>query len=94
MGFRFTLAESTDEALRRLSKEPFAAIISDKGRHEGPREGYVLLEALRSRGDPTPFFIYAGSNAVQHKREAESRGAQRSTNDAQELFELITRLVT
>jgi len=95
MGFSFTLALSTNEALDRLSNDPpFAAIISDMGRREGPREGYVLLDALRSRGDKTPFFIYAGSNSPKHKREAAQHGAQGSTSHAQELFELITQSIT
>jgi hypothetical protein len=37
-----------------LEKKRFDAIISDMGRKEGPREGYVLLEALRAQGDQTP----------------------------------------
>jgi CheY-like chemotaxis protein len=91
VGFRFTLALSTNEAVQLLSQQRFVAIISDMGRKEGPREGYVLLAALRSKGDRTPFFIYAGSNAPEHKREAIARGAQGSTNDPQELFELLTQ---
>ncbi len=91
VGIRFTLALSTDEALERLSQTRFAAIISDMGRREGPREGYVLLERLRKEKDPTPFFIYAASNAPEHKRETLEHGGQGCTNDAQELFEMVTR---
>ncbi len=94
MGFNFTLALSTKEALKKLSDQRFAAIISDMGRREGPREGYVLLDALRSSGDETPFFIYAGSNSLETKREAAEHGAQGSTNSPQELFELVTRSIT
>ena len=94
IGFRFTLALTTKQALQILSQQRFAAIISDMGRKEGPKEGYVLLDALRSNGDQTPFFIYAGSNAPEHKREAVARGAQGSTNNPQELFELITQMPT
>jgi CheY-like chemotaxis protein len=94
MGFNFKLAPSTDEALRILLTERFAAIISDMGRREGPREGYLLLDAVRGRGDETPFFIYAGSKAPKHKREAAEHGAQGCTNDAQELFELVTQSIT
>jgi CheY-like chemotaxis protein len=94
MGYNFTLALSTGEALQMLSGEQFAAIISDMGRREGPREGYVLLDAVRSRGNNTPFFIYAGSNAPEHKREAIEHGAQGCTNYAQELFELVTKSTT
>ncbi len=89
MGVQFTLALSTNEALGILEKEQFAAIISDMGRQEGPREGYVLLDNLRRNGDETPFFIYASSNAPKHKHEAAQHGAQGSTNHPQELFELV-----
>lgn len=76
VGIEFTLATSTREALDILSRKRFAAIISDMGRKEGPREGYVLLETIRAKDAKTPFFIYAGSNAPEHKREALARGAQ------------------
>src|SRR3546814_20403574 len=51
VGLRFTLARSTEEAFERLSNLRFAAIISDMGRREGPRAGYVLLDRLRAQGD-------------------------------------------
>ena len=85
----FTLALSTREALDLLSKKRFAAIISDMGRKEGPREGYVLLDAVRATDQKTPFFIYAGSNAPEHKREAIERGAKGSTNRVKELLEMV-----
>lgn len=91
LGIEFTLALSTHEALEVLKRKKFSAIISDMGRKEGPREGYVLLEALREKDRETPFFIYAGSNAPEHKREADKRGAQGTTNNPHELFELVTR---
>jgi len=93
MGFRFTLALSTDEAFERLSQEKYAAIISDMGRREGPREGYVLLDRLRKEGDRTPLFIYASSNAPEHKRETREHSGQGCTNNAQELFEMVTKAV-
>jgi CheY-like chemotaxis protein len=91
MGLQFTLAESTDEALRILSTNRFAAIISDMGRREGSSEGYKLLEAVRAKDTATPFFIYAGSRALQHRQEAALRGAQWTTNQAEELVEMVTR---
>lgn len=93
MGLRFTLALSTDEAFERLSQTKYAAIISDMGRREGPREGYVLLDRLRKEGDRTPLFFYAASNAPEHKRETREHGGQGCTNNAQELFEMVTRAV-
>lgn len=89
VGYSFTLALSTDEALNLIKNHSYAAIISDMGREEGPREGYVLLDAMRQQDKDTPFFIYAGSNAPKHKKEAADRGAQGSTNSPQELFDLV-----
>jgi CheY-like chemotaxis protein len=89
MGIEFTLALSTQQALEILPKKRFAAIISDMGRKEGPREGYVLLEAVKAIDKDIPSFIYTGSNAPAHKREAAARGAQGSTNRLQELFDMV-----
>ena len=93
MGIRFTLALSTDNAFERLAQNRYAAIISDMGRREGPREGYVLLDRLRQQGDQTPLFFYASSNAPEHKRETRQHGGQGCTNNAQELFEMVTKAV-
>jgi CheY-like chemotaxis protein len=92
-GLRFTLALSTDEALREISKQRFAAVISDMGRREGPREGYVLLDKLRQQENQIPLFFYASSNAPEHKRETAEHGGQGCTNNAQELFQMVTRAV-
>lgn len=91
IGLSFALALSTDEAFERLSQSRYAVIISDMGRREGPREGYVLLDRLRQQGDNTPVFFYASSNAPEHKRETREHGGQGCTNDAQELFEMVMR---
>ena len=93
VGLHLTLALSTNEAFDRMSQSKFAAIISDMGRGEGPREGYVLLDRLRGEGDRTPLFFYAASNAPEHKRETREHGGQGCTNNAQELFEMVTRAV-
>lgn len=93
MGLKFTLALSTNEALETLSKDKFAAIISDMGRREGSREGYVLLDTLRQSNNTTPFFVYAGSSAPEHKAEAKKHGGQGSTNNSQELFQMVTKAV-
>ncbi len=88
-GYTFRLVKTTIEALATLNRFQFGAIISDMGRVEGPREGYVLLDALRSRGDPTPFYIYAGSDSPQHQVEARQRGAQGTTNNIRVLLDMI-----
>ncbi len=90
IGFKFDLALSTKEALNKLKSCKYVAIISDMGRAEGPNEGYVLLKEVRKTNKETPYFIYAGSNRLEHKIQAQERGAQGSTNSATELFDLVT----
>jgi CheY-like chemotaxis protein len=92
-GLHFTLALSTNEALKILENEKFACIISDMGRNEGPQEGYVLLQKLLESGNDTPFVIYASSNMPEHKNMARERGAVGCTNRAQELFQLVMNAV-
>jgi DNA-binding NtrC family response regulator len=93
MGLSFTLSLSTDDALDQLKRNRFAAIISDMGRREGPREGYELLAKVRETDERTPFFVYAGSKSAELEREALSLGAQGNTNDPQELFRMVMRAV-
>ena len=77
-----------------MKSNKYAAIISDMGRKEGPQEGYLLLEKIRKSGDQTPYFIYAGSNATEHKMMAFERGAQGSTNRAQDLYEMVMNRIS
>jgi CheY-like chemotaxis protein len=88
-GIEFTLATSTDEALKILSGAKFDVIISDMGRPPDPRAGYTLLEAVRSKGDNTPYFIYAGSRSREHVAETKRRGAQGTTNISNELIRMV-----
>lgn len=93
VGIRFTLSESTSDALKLLQERKFAAIISDMGRREGPREGYVLLDAVRKLNIQTPLYFYAASRAPEHIAETISHGGQGCTNNAQELFAMVTKAV-
>ena len=88
-GIQFKLVLSTNEALEVLNQQKFACIISDMGRKEGSKEGYILLDKLRAAGDKTPYVIYAGSNLPEHRKMAREHGALGSTNRAQELFQLV-----
>ena len=90
----FILAKSTGQALAELRKQQFDAIISDMGRPPDSRAGYTLLEAVRGSGDPTPYFIYAGSRDPGHVREALSRGAQGTTNRGDELLQMMLQTLT
>jgi len=93
VGMRFTLSESTTDALKILHETKFAAIISDMGRREGPREGYALLDAIRKKGIQTPLYFYASSRAPEHIAETIAHDGQGCTNNAQELFALVTEAV-
>jgi CheY-like chemotaxis protein len=86
---QFELARSTAEALSKMQDTRFDAIISDMARPDDSRAGYTLLDAVKKSG--VPFFIYAGSGAVQHAAEARERGATASTND---FFELISGVIS
>lgn len=93
IGLRFTLALSTQEAFEKLSNNKYSVIISDMGRREGHREGYVLLDRLREEGDQTPLFFYAASNAPEHIQETLDHGGQGCTNNPRDLFEMVTKAV-
>ena len=89
LGLTFVTAKATDEALQKLKGRSFDAIISDMGRPPDPQAGYTLLDKLRASGDRTPFIIYAGSRAPEHRAEARRRGALGCTNRPDELFEMV-----
>jgi CheY-like chemotaxis protein len=80
LGVSFVLAQSTDEALKKISRQRFDAIISDMGRPPDSRAGYTLLDKLRSSGDQTPFIIYASSRDPEHVAESRRHGAIGCTN--------------
>ncbi len=98
VGIRVTNSTSTSDALQKISTTRYDVIISDMGRREeggyADTAGYTLLDKLRGSNISTPFIIYAGSNEPKHKAEANRRGAQGSTNNPQELFQLVTSAIT
>ena len=89
LGVSFVLAKSTDEALKKIRKQRFDAIISDMGRPPDSQAGYTLLDQLRSSGYQTPFIIYAGLRDPEHVAESRRRGAIGCTNNPNELFEMV-----
>jgi CheY-like chemotaxis protein len=93
-GVDFSIALSTKSALEQLENNKFAVVISDMGRKEGPKEGYVLLDEMQKRAIDTPFVIYAGSNSAEHKKLARERGAIGSTSRPDELFTLVMNALT
>lgn len=90
-GIEVLIALSTDQAMGMLAANDVSLIISDMGRKEGLREGYVLLEKVRKINHSIAYYIYAGSGAQHHVDEALSRGAQGCTNDPEALIDLVFR---
>jgi hypothetical protein len=61
------------------------------GRGQDMRAGYDLLKQIRDRGSQVPFFIFAGSDRPEFRREAATQGAQLSTNDMLELIDQVVK---
>jgi len=93
LGIRFTISTSIEDALERLRSRKFDVIISEMRRPLDPRAGYTLLDEIRRLSITTPYIIYAGSNAPKHKEEARKHGALGSTNNPQELLQLVTEAI-
>ena len=93
MGVQIDLARSTDEAFEKLLRGRYATIISDMKRRAGPREGYVLLDGLRDKGDHTPLFFYSSRVEPEHKRKTLKHGGQGCTDDPEELFEMVMKAI-
>ena len=89
LGITFVISTSTEDALVKLKSRKFDAIISDMGRPPDDQAGYTLLDGLRTSGDRTPFIIYAGSRAPEHRAEARRRGALGCTNRPDELVDMV-----
>lgn len=89
IGVSFVLSPSTDDALEKVARQSFDVIISDMGRGVDTTAGYHLLEKLRASGNRTPFIIYAGSRAPEHRALAKEKGALDTTNRPDELFSLV-----
>ena len=89
LGVTFVLATSTEEALEKLNRQTFDAVISDMGRPPDSQAGYTLLGKLRAGGNRIPFIIYASSRTEEDRAEARRRGAVGCTNRPDELVEML-----
>lgn len=88
-GLDFTLALSTQQALHYMRYKKFALVISDIGRKEGKKEGYVLLDAIRKN---IQFIIYTGLRKQEHINETLERGGQGCTNNPKEPIDLVIKI--
>jgi CheY-like chemotaxis protein len=89
LGLTFTLAENTTQALEKLNRESFDAVISDFKRKDDYQGGYTLLAALKERNLKIPYLIYSSSASSELEAEAKRRGALGETNRPTRLFELV-----
>jgi CheY-like chemotaxis protein len=91
LGIQFTISKSTEDAVERLQRKDYNVIISDMARLSEQKAGYILLEKVKAMDLSTPFIIYAGSKRPEHIIEARKRGAFGTTNEPQELFEMVVK---
>jgi CheY-like chemotaxis protein len=92
VGIRFTIATSTEIALKELKFKKFDAIISDMSRSLDRFAGYTLLDNVKTMDIDVPFIIYAkGGNGEERRKEALKKGAFASVSGPQTLFETVIR---
>jgi CheY-like chemotaxis protein len=90
-GLDIEQATNTEAAMAAFRRRKFDLVISDMGRGDDMRAGYTLLKLLRESGSKVPFFIFAGSDKPEFRREAAERGAQLSTNNMLELVDHVAK---
>jgi len=93
LGIQVTISKATDDALERLQTKTYDGIISDMSRPPDKYAGYMLLEKVKSMGITTPFIIYASGKKPEYVVEAKRRGAFGSTNEPQELLEMVIQAI-
>jgi CheY-like chemotaxis protein len=93
LGIQFSLSTSTEDALEKLRSDSYNVIISDMGRPPDNQAGYTLLGELQKQKIFTPFIVYASSNRPEHKAETIKRGGFGTTNNPQELFQLVINAI-
>lgn len=89
VGINVVTATSTDEAIKRLARHRYDAVILDMEKPPDGRAGYALVDYLRQNGDQTPCIIYASSRSLECHSESRRHGAIGCTNRPDGLFELV-----
>ena len=57
-GAQFSVAESTDEALKRLEQDDFDVVITDYGKEDDPPRGVTLAQKIHDREIGVPIVMY------------------------------------
>ena len=74
-GHLVSAAASGEEALTRLTEQPFDVVVSDMGMGAG-MNGWELADAVKLRWPATRFLLATGWGAAIDPREAQSRGVE------------------
>ncbi|GHB11426.1 response regulator [Modicisalibacter luteus] len=92
-GITVDIADSSAKALDMISRNKYSLVISDLDREGNPKEGFILLEKLRSGAYLTPFLFYTGSATENLKNEAISKGADGLIDRPLELFSQVMKVL-
>lgn len=94
-GVKFSLASSTEEAIRQLSEQHFDLIISDMVRATNREAGLDLLNELHIRDLPVPVIISASTSSIKRSGErAIELGAKAVTSNSTGLLSEVYRILT
>lgn len=90
LGVSVTISTGTDDALGKLVRYQYAAIISDMSRPPDNLAGYTLLDTARNKLHvQTPYILYASSAPAEYVAEAKRRGAYDQTSAPHDLIRLV-----
>ncbi len=84
--------KTTKDALTLLRMYAYGAVISDMGRNNKPLAGLELLNAIRSRGDRRPFFVYTVYSSDAQRNLVAQSGGQGVAVKREQLYAAILPL--
>jgi hypothetical protein len=95
--FRIDTALTTAEAMAKLQKTSYDAVITDMGRTENRRHkgkaGLDLVRRMRESGFSQPVFLYTGPVGLEEdKKLVAQAGGNGATASPSELFQMLSRL--
>jgi DNA-binding NarL/FixJ family response regulator len=85
--------DSVSEAKKDLAEHPEIRIVITNFGTGTNNPGYSLLEYVKGLHRNIPYIFYAGDVTPQHRQEAAQHGASGETNDAAELFTIVSKLL-
>ena len=80
---------TSEEALMLLSMYHYQAVISDMGRHGDSLAGLKLLQAIRAKGNKTPFYLYTYVESPGLIDAVYDSGGQAVVLDSESLYQLV-----